>query len=40
MEQDKIMRFSGVLKNLNWGEKEKRMEYFKASFNKRPEIKS
>ena len=40
MEHNNIMRFFGVLKDLNWNEKEKNMERFRASFNKRLEIKS
>jgi len=40
MEHNNIMRFFGVLKDLDWNEKEKNMECFRASFNKRLKIKS
>ena len=40
MEHNNIMRFFGVLKNLDWDEKEKDMEHLRSSFNKRLEIKS
>lgn len=34
---DNIMRFFGVLKNLDWDEKEKDIGNFRSSFNKRLE---
>ena len=36
-EKNNIMRFFGVLKNLDWDEKEKNMKDFRSSFNKRLE---
>jgi len=34
-EQSSIMRFFGILKNLDWEEKEKGMKSLRESFNKR-----
>ena len=34
-EQSNIMRFFGILKGLEWKEKEKSMKNFRDSFNKR-----
>ena len=34
-EHKDIMRFFGVLKSIDWGEKEKNMQHFRDSFNKR-----
>ena len=36
-EYNDIMRFFGVLKNIDWGEKEKNMQHLRGSFNKRLE---
>lgn len=36
-EKNNIMRFFGVLKNLDWDEKEKNMKDFRSSFSKRLE---
>ena len=36
-EPSKIMGFFGILKNMDWGRKEKNMEQFRSSFNKRLE---
>ena len=36
-EHRDIMRFFGVLKNIDWGEKEKNMQHLRGSFNKRLE---
>ena len=36
-EHNNLMRFFGVLKNLDWHEKEKNMEHLRSSFNKRLE---
>ncbi|OGJ22193.1 hypothetical protein A3K73_06320 [Candidatus Pacearchaeota archaeon RBG_13_36_9] len=34
-DSEKLMRFFGVLKHLDWDEKEKRMKRLRESFNKR-----
>ncbi|MBI2558113.1 hypothetical protein HYW20_02215 [Candidatus Woesearchaeota archaeon] len=36
-EHKDVMRFFGVLKNIDWGEKEKNMQHLRGSFNKRLE---
>lgn len=36
-EHNGIIRFFGVLKNIDWGEKEKNMQHLRGSFNKRLE---
>ena len=36
-EHSNLMRFFGVLKNLDWEEKEKNMEHLRGSFIKRLE---
>lgn len=37
MEQNNIMRFFGVLKDLNWNEKENKIEHLRSSFTKKLE---